>query len=83
MYHIKTNEKAKEKIEDDMTTDGLICVLICTNASGMGVNFKGLHNIVHYGLPRQMDSFVQQMGRALRDGEFSQELIILKLIKGI
>ena len=41
MYHSKTNEKVKEKIRDDMSSDGLIRVLICTNAAGMGVNFKG------------------------------------------
>ena len=83
MYHSKTNEKVKETIRNDMSSsDGLIRVLICTNAAGMGVNFKGVHNVVHYGLPRQMDTFVQQMGRAGRDGEFSQELIIFKNHKG-
>ena len=51
MYHSKTNEKVKEKIRDDMSSDGFIRVLICTNAARMGV-----HNVIHYGLPRQMDS---------------------------
>ena len=82
MYHSKTNEKVKEKIREDMSGDGLIHILICTNAAGMGVNFKDVHNVIHYGLPRQMDTFVQQMGRAGRDGQFSQELIIFKPHKG-
>ena len=82
MYHSKTNEKVKEKIRDDMSSNGVIRVLICTNAAGMGVNFFGLNNVIHYGLPYQMDTFVQQMGRAGRDGEFSQELIIFKSHKG-
>ena len=82
MYHSKTNEKFKEKIRDDMSSNGVIRVFICTNAAGMGVNFFGLNNVIHYGLPYQMDTFVQQMGRAGRDGEFSQELIIFKSHKG-
>lgn len=44
----------------------------------MGVNFKDLQNIVHFSPPRDMDTFIQQMGRAGRDGKFSQELILYK-----
>lgn len=62
--------------------DGQIRVLISTNAAGMGVNFKGLHNVVHYGPPRDLDTLVQQMGRAGRDGEFSVEIILYKNHKG-
>lgn len=82
MYHSKTNEKLKEKIRADMAVDGKIRILICTNSAGMGVNFFGLNNIVHYGLPREMDTFVQQMGRCGRDGMLSNELILFKNHKG-
>jgi ATP-dependent DNA helicase RecQ len=82
MFHSKTNDKIKEKIKNDMAVDGKIRLLICTNSAGMGVNFYGLHNIIHYGLPREMDTFVQQMGRCGRDGQFSHELILYKAHKG-
>ena len=82
MYHSQTNEIVKEKICSDMAINGDIRILICTNAAGMGVNFWGVYNVIHYGLPRLMDTFVQQMGRAGRDGKFSQELIIFKPHKG-
>ena len=62
----------KEKIRHDMIMDGDKRVLICTNAAGMGVNFVDVHNIIHYNLPRQMDTFVQQMGRAGRDGQITR-----------
>lgn len=78
MYHSKANEKLKEKIRADMAVDGKIRILICTNSAGMGVNFFGLNNIVHYGLPREMDTFVQQIGRCGRDGMLSNELILFK-----
>lgn len=64
MFHSKTKETLKEEIRKDMTQDGLIRVLICTNSAGMGVNYSFLRNVVHYGLPHEMDTFVQQMGRA-------------------
>lgn len=65
-----------------MTKEGKIRILICTNSAGMGVNFYGVHNVIHYGLPREMDTLVQQMGRAGRDGEPSHELIMYKCHKG-
>uniref|UniRef100_A0A8W8N9U5 DNA 3'-5' helicase n=2 Tax=Magallana gigas TaxID=29159 RepID=A0A8W8N9U5_MAGGI len=83
MFHSKTKETLKEEIRKDMTQDGLIRVLICTNSAGMGVNYSFLRNVVHYGLPHKMDTFVQQMGRAGRTGELSNELILFKLHKGM
>ncbi|XP_033745061.1 putative ATP-dependent DNA helicase Q1 [Pecten maximus] len=82
MYHSKTNDKIKEQIRKDMSESGNIRVLICTNSAGMGVNFHDVNNIIHYGLPREMDTFVQQMGRAGRDGGYSNELVLYKLHKG-
>lgn len=53
-------------------------MLICTNAAEMGVNFRNVNNIVHYGQPRDLDNLVQQMGSAGMDGTQSNELIIYK-----
>jgi ATP-dependent DNA helicase RecQ len=77
MYHSKTDDVTKEKIRKDMEIEtGNVRVLICTNAAGMGVNYKALHNVIHYGPPQELDTFVQQMGRAGRDGVESRELLI-------
>ena len=73
----------KEEIRKDMSRNGIIRVLICTNSAGMGVNYSHLSNVIHYGLPHDMDTFVQQMGRAGRDGDFSHELILFKVHKGM
>lgn len=82
MYHSKTPETRKEHIRSDMAKSGYIRVLICTNSAGKGVNFYGVNTIIHYGLPRDMDTFVQQMGRGGRDGSFANELILFKSHKG-
>lgn len=82
MYHSKTPDNKKDEIRMDMAEDGHIRILICTNSAGMGVNFHGANNIIHYGLPREMDTFVQQMGRGGRDGSLANELVLYKAHKG-
>lgn len=82
MYHSKTPDTKKDEIRVDMAEDGRIRILICTNSAGMGVNFHGANNIIHYGLPMEMDTFVQQMGRGGRDGSLDNELVLYKAHKG-
>ncbi|KAK3108745.1 hypothetical protein FSP39_014687 [Pinctada imbricata] len=82
MFHSKTSEDVKDLIRKDMSVDGKIRILVCTNAAGMGVNYYQVHNVVHYGLPREIDTFVQQMGRGGRDGAPSNELVLFKVHRG-
>jgi superfamily II DNA helicase RecQ len=77
MYHSNTLTYVKEHIQRDMSvSDGSIRILICTSAAGMGVNFAAVSHVVHYGPPYTTDSFVQQMGRAGRDGHPSHHLLL-------
>lgn len=62
MYHSKTNKKLKEKIRADMAVDGKIRILICNNSAGIGVNFFGLNNIVHYGSPGKLTLLCNRWG---------------------
>ncbi|WP_082233962.1 RecQ family ATP-dependent DNA helicase [Halobacillus massiliensis] len=43
-------------------------VICCTNAFGMGVDKSNIRRIIHYHLPTQLESFIQEVGRAGRDG---------------
>lgn len=73
MYHSKTPDDVKKFIRKDMEAENRsIRVLVSTSSAGMGVNFSP---------PRDMDTFIQQMGRAGRDGKFFQELIFYKSLK--
>lgn len=77
MYHSKTPEVIKEEIKVDLDNpDGNIRVLVATSAAGMGVNFKGVYHVINYGPPKDMDSFVQEFGRAGRDGRTSMALLL-------
>jgi ATP-dependent DNA helicase RecQ len=82
MFHSKTPDYVKENIRQDMgQPDGKVRLLFCTNAAGMGVNFCNLHNIIHLGPPNDLDTLLQQMGRAGRDGKQSHELILFRMHK--
>lgn len=77
MFHSCTTDQVKDAIREDMENkDGHIRVLIATSAAGMGVNYKSVNNIIHYGPPKDLDGFIQQLGRAGRDGTQSYELLI-------
>ena len=49
---------------------------IATSALGMGVDIKGLHWVIHYGPPNNMESYAQAFGRARRDGKNSEALLL-------
>lgn len=77
MYHSKTPDDVKQLVTDDMGNEkGIIRILIGTSAAGIGVNFKGVQYTINYGCPTDMDSFVQQYGRAGKDGGYSVFMLI-------
>ena len=77
MFHKDTWEHIKDKIAQDMQDpNGHIRILICTASAGMGVNFVKTYNVIQYGPPREMDTFLQQFGRAGRDGCLSDSVIL-------
>jgi len=41
----------------------------------MGVNLKDVRQVVHYGPPRQPDDFLQEIGRADRDGQHARSIL--------
>ena len=72
MFHGGTPNSAKSLIVDDMLrSDGIIQVLVCTVAFGMGINCKQVNRIIHFGPSVNMESYVQECGRAGRDGRES------------
>jgi ATP-dependent DNA helicase RecQ len=77
MYHSKTTDQTKEKIRKDLNDpSGQVRILVATSAAGMGVNFVGVNYVINFGPPKDMDSFVQQVGRCGRDGTQAMAMLI-------
>ena len=65
MFHSGTPRLTKELILENIPDkNGHIRVLICTIAFGMGINCRGVHRVIHFGLASDIESYVQECGRA-------------------
>jgi len=73
-YNKDTEEMIKETVLGQMTKQPSVSklrLLICTIAFGMGVNCAGVDRVIHYGPPNDMETYIQQIERAGRDGEIA------------
>ena len=79
MYHHNTLEKHKKIIVNSLySAEGTCRVIFCTNALGMGINFPDIRYIVHYGPPRNIEDFLQEVGRGGRDGKPAVAILLFQ-----
>jgi hypothetical protein len=77
MYHSGTPTSVKKHIQENMgVTEGHIRVLVCTIAFGMGVDMKGVCHVIHFGPSKNIENYVQECGRAGREGQQSTCLLL-------
>jgi len=70
-FHSKRQVQDRQIIQQKFFR-GDINILLATSAFGMGINQSNIRTIIHYQFPQTLEDYVQQIGRAGRDLEFSR-----------
>jgi len=58
----------RKRVQEDFMC-GRLRIVVATVAFGMGINKQDIHGIIHYTMPKNIESYVQEIGRAGRNGE--------------
>ncbi|XP_039396736.1 Werner syndrome ATP-dependent helicase isoform X3 [Mauremys reevesii] len=66
-YHAGMGIKARKDVHHRFMRDEIQCI-VATVAFGMGINKADIRRVIHYGAPKEMESYYQEIGRAGRDG---------------
>lgn len=74
-YHAGMTSPLRTKVQDDFKS-GKTPIIVATCAFGMGIDVPNIRTVIHLGIPGSVEDLMQEIGRAGRDGKFSDTVLL-------
>lgn len=74
-YHGQMEKEERKKVQNDFMR-GETRIVVATGAFGMGIDKEDIRGIIHFNLPKSIEDYYQEVGRAGRDGNISNCILL-------